>query len=229
MLESMGADHVEAFGDSLLVVQQVAGECQCLDGSLRARLNVYLDLIGNFFEFRIRHIPREENHKANLLAQRASGYIIEENYLHLKFLHRANLLAQKAPGFNVEEKYFHLQYSPMHENLAFLGAGPEKLVQPTSLVGQAELATSNQVGYDSFQSAEPIFKIGQGNFSGNNPENWCRILLNRSISVLGNGSADLEDWRLLFCLFYRTLALKLTKTFSGSPSSIRSITVSFIG
>jgi hypothetical protein len=29
----MGMKHVEAFGDSLLVVQQFAGTFQCLDGS----------------------------------------------------------------------------------------------------------------------------------------------------------------------------------------------------
>jgi hypothetical protein len=71
--------------------------CQCLNGSLRA----CLDLIGKFTEFKIRHIPREENHKANLLAQRASGYIVEENYLHLKLMHKENLLAQQASGFNM--------------------------------------------------------------------------------------------------------------------------------
>jgi hypothetical protein len=36
----MGVKHVEAYGDSLLVVQQVAGEFQCLEGSLRACLDV---------------------------------------------------------------------------------------------------------------------------------------------------------------------------------------------
>jgi hypothetical protein len=30
----MGVKHVEAYGDSLLVVQQVAREFQCLEGSL---------------------------------------------------------------------------------------------------------------------------------------------------------------------------------------------------
>jgi ribonuclease HI len=34
MLCSMGVKHVEAYGDSLLVVQQVAREFQCLEGSL---------------------------------------------------------------------------------------------------------------------------------------------------------------------------------------------------
>jgi hypothetical protein len=39
VLRSMGVKHVEAYGDSLLVVQQVASEFQCLEGSLRASLS----------------------------------------------------------------------------------------------------------------------------------------------------------------------------------------------
>jgi hypothetical protein len=39
VLSSMGMKHVEAFGDSLLVMQQIADTFQCLDGSL----NAYLD------------------------------------------------------------------------------------------------------------------------------------------------------------------------------------------
>ena len=38
-LESMGVKHVQACGDSFLVVQQVSKVCQCYNGSL----NVYLD------------------------------------------------------------------------------------------------------------------------------------------------------------------------------------------
>ena len=38
-LQSMGVKYVEAFGDSLLVVQQVSKVCQCYNGSL----NAYLD------------------------------------------------------------------------------------------------------------------------------------------------------------------------------------------
>ena len=34
ILESMTVKHVEAYGDSLLIVQQVCGAFQCLDGSL---------------------------------------------------------------------------------------------------------------------------------------------------------------------------------------------------
>jgi ribonuclease HI len=39
ILSFIGVKHAEAFGDSLLIVQQVFGIYQCFDGSL----NVYLD------------------------------------------------------------------------------------------------------------------------------------------------------------------------------------------
>ena len=44
-LQSMGVKHVEAFGDSLLVVQQVSKVCQCYNGSLNAYLDKCLDII----------------------------------------------------------------------------------------------------------------------------------------------------------------------------------------
>jgi hypothetical protein len=64
----MGVKHVEAFGDSLLVVQQVSKACQCYNGALNAYLDKCLDIISCFDEFVIRHIPREENEKTNALA-----------------------------------------------------------------------------------------------------------------------------------------------------------------
>jgi hypothetical protein len=50
-------------------VEQVAGEFQCLEESLKVCLNACLDIIGSFVEFQIRHIPRHKNQKANMLAQ----------------------------------------------------------------------------------------------------------------------------------------------------------------
>ena len=69
----MGVKHVEAFGDSLLVVQQVSKLCQYYNGSLNAYLDRCLDIISYFDEFVIRHIPRDCNKKANALAQQSSG------------------------------------------------------------------------------------------------------------------------------------------------------------
>ena len=70
----MGVKYVEAFGDSLLVVQQVSKICQCYNGSINAYLDKCLDIISSFDEFIIKHISREENGKSNTLAQQESGY-----------------------------------------------------------------------------------------------------------------------------------------------------------
>jgi hypothetical protein len=70
----MDAKHVKAFDDSLLVVHQVHGIYQCLDGSLNAYLDQCLDIIARFDEFSIHHIYRHENSKANDLTQQISSY-----------------------------------------------------------------------------------------------------------------------------------------------------------
>ena len=48
LLQSMGVKHVIAFGDSLLVVQQVARNFQCLEGSLNVYLDKCLEIIQSF-------------------------------------------------------------------------------------------------------------------------------------------------------------------------------------
>jgi ribonuclease HI len=97
----MGVKHVETYGDSLLVVQQVAGEFQCLEGSLRVCLDACLDIIGSLAEFQIRHVPRHENQRANMLAQQASGY-------------------------NFSGRNFHIQENSMHEDLEFSCIGTDE-------------------------------------------------------------------------------------------------------
>jgi hypothetical protein len=49
----MGVKSVEAFGDSLLVMQQVASVFQCFDGSLNAYLDKYLEIIALFNDFTV--------------------------------------------------------------------------------------------------------------------------------------------------------------------------------
>jgi ribonuclease HI len=73
-LVSVGATHVEAFGDSQLVVQQVDGSSQCLDGTLNCYREGCIELIGKFEVFCIKHVPRDCNKEANQLAQRALGF-----------------------------------------------------------------------------------------------------------------------------------------------------------
>jgi hypothetical protein len=75
--------HVEACGHSLLV-EQVAGEFQCLEESLKVCLDACLDIIGSFAKFQIRHIPRHENQKVNMLAQQAFGYDVGRRNFHVQ-------------------------------------------------------------------------------------------------------------------------------------------------
>jgi hypothetical protein len=70
----MGIKHVEAFGDSLLVMQQIVGVFQCFDESLNAYLDKYLQIIALFDDFTVQHVSKDENTVANDLAQQALGF-----------------------------------------------------------------------------------------------------------------------------------------------------------
>jgi ribonuclease HI len=93
LLNCMGVKHVKAFGDSQLVVQQVLEEYQCFDGTLNSYLEKCWGIIHSFAEFSIRHISRVENHRANNLAQDASGYRIKRG----KFHNTENLITGTGP------------------------------------------------------------------------------------------------------------------------------------
>jgi ribonuclease HI len=98
ILHDMGVKHVEAYGDSLLVVQQVSKVCQCLNGSLNTYLDKCLDIISCMKEFVIYHVPREENPKANALAQQAFGYNVQKR----NFQEQKPMFSQ-AEGYVLEE------------------------------------------------------------------------------------------------------------------------------
>jgi ribonuclease HI len=83
-LGSMGVKHVEAYVDSLLMVQQVSRVCQCYNVSLNGYLDRCLDIISCFDEFVIRHIPRDSNQNANALAQQVSVYNVTKKYFNMR-------------------------------------------------------------------------------------------------------------------------------------------------
>jgi hypothetical protein len=70
----MAVKHVEAFEDSLLVMQQVVGVFQCFNGSLNAYLDKCLKIIALFNDFSVQHVFRDENTVVNDLAQQASDF-----------------------------------------------------------------------------------------------------------------------------------------------------------
>jgi hypothetical protein len=57
----MGVKHVEAFGDSLLVMQQVADVFQCFVRSLNVYLGKCLEIIALFDDFTMQHVSKDEN------------------------------------------------------------------------------------------------------------------------------------------------------------------------
>jgi ribonuclease HI len=65
ILSSIGVKHVEAFGDSLLVMQQVADMFQCFDGSLNDYLDKCLEIIALFDDFTVQHVFNDENTLVN--------------------------------------------------------------------------------------------------------------------------------------------------------------------
>jgi hypothetical protein len=70
----MGVKHVEAFRDSLLVVQQVVSVFQCFNGLLNVYLDKYLEIINLFDDFIVHHVFSDENTEANDMAQQALGF-----------------------------------------------------------------------------------------------------------------------------------------------------------
>jgi ribonuclease HI len=56
ILSSMGVKSVEAFGDSLLVMQQIASVFQYFDGSLNAYVDKCLEVITLFDDFTVQHV-----------------------------------------------------------------------------------------------------------------------------------------------------------------------------
>jgi hypothetical protein len=70
----MDVKHIEAFGDSLLVMQKIANTFQCLNGSLNAYLDKCLKIIALFDDFTVQHVSSDENTVANDLVQQALGF-----------------------------------------------------------------------------------------------------------------------------------------------------------
>jgi ribonuclease HI len=64
----MSVKHIETFGGSLLVVQQITDTFQCFDGFSNAYLNKCLEIITLFDDFTMQHISRDENIVVNNLA-----------------------------------------------------------------------------------------------------------------------------------------------------------------
>jgi len=66
-----GADSIEVFSDSELIVKQINGEYRVKSDNLKAVYNKCTDLLSGFDDWNISHISREKNTRADRLANRA--------------------------------------------------------------------------------------------------------------------------------------------------------------
>jgi len=74
LLKKVHAYVVEIFRDSMLVINQLAGSYECRSEVLITYYEKSIQLLREFKDFRLQHVPRLHNEKANRLAQHASGY-----------------------------------------------------------------------------------------------------------------------------------------------------------
>jgi len=74
LLQEVHADVVEIFGDSMLVINELAGSYECRSEVLITYYEKCMQLLKEFKDFRLEYVPRLHNEEANRLAQLASGY-----------------------------------------------------------------------------------------------------------------------------------------------------------
>jgi len=74
LLKEVHADAIKIFGDSMLVINQLAGSYECRSEVLITYYEKSMQLLREFKDFRLEHVPRLHNEEANRLAQRALGY-----------------------------------------------------------------------------------------------------------------------------------------------------------
>ena len=71
MAAALGYDEVEIRGDSELIVKQVKGAWNTNDPTLREHRVKVHELLGEFEEYSITHVPRGTNDRADRLANEA--------------------------------------------------------------------------------------------------------------------------------------------------------------
>jgi len=74
LLREVLADAVEIFRDSMLVINQLAESYECRSEVLITYHERSMQLLKEFKDFRLEHVPRLHNEEANRMAQHASGY-----------------------------------------------------------------------------------------------------------------------------------------------------------
>ena len=74
MLLEMRIKSVEVYGDSQLVIRQLTGDYKCYSTSIAPYFVAARQLLEQFSNAKLNHVPRSKNEEANRMAQSASGH-----------------------------------------------------------------------------------------------------------------------------------------------------------
>ncbi|KAM5566316.1 hypothetical protein ABKV19_014818, partial [Rosa sericea] len=101
VLLEMGIRDAQILGDSLLVINQLCNEFRCNSFTLVPYWNMTLELLDQFDNVHLEHIPRERNFAANELAQLATGvtlrYGVRERILKVERRTLPSWMARRDP------------------------------------------------------------------------------------------------------------------------------------
>ncbi|XP_040363223.1 uncharacterized protein LOC121049567 [Rosa chinensis] len=101
VLSEMGVKDVQILGDSLLVINQLCNEFRCNSFTLVPYWNRTLELLDQFDNVHLEHIPRERNFATNELAQLATRvalrYSVRERILKVERRTLPSWMARKDP------------------------------------------------------------------------------------------------------------------------------------
>ncbi|XP_057492433.1 uncharacterized protein LOC130778036 [Actinidia eriantha] len=119
----LGVDSLDVFSDSQLVVNQVQGDYLAKDSRMVAYLDEVKTMTGKIKNFKIRQIPREENRKADAVANLASFFdFISDRSIPMEFLaslsiRTANTVFQAKEGSMwIDEIFIYLQNGTLLQN-----------------------------------------------------------------------------------------------------------------
>jgi ribonuclease HI len=84
---SFGVERLIVEGDSQLIVRHINGQYQCREESLKKFFNAVKDEAGHLEYFEIRHIPRDQNKRADWLANHAMDVSSNNSLCNVALLH----------------------------------------------------------------------------------------------------------------------------------------------
>ncbi|XP_075497881.1 uncharacterized protein LOC142535353, partial [Primulina tabacum] len=92
ILKDLGVKELLISGDSQLVLKQLSGELKCTSLSLPPYYTVVSQLLDDFEEVSLVHVPRQENWVADELAQVSSGLKMSPELIHRLVLIQKSIL-----------------------------------------------------------------------------------------------------------------------------------------